>query len=175
MNQRPIGPVSNYPDDGKYLCPNNMLLGRATSEVLQGPFNDTKNPRRRVEFVQKNVDSFWKRWSRDVLQALVTRKAWHTERRNVEVDDIIVMADNNAIRGKWTIGRVIEVYPGTDQGHPTNLFLTLSVPQRNLAGWQKGRCFDELAGKFIIDRGFSWELLTFSSISTQAGCRNSED
>ena len=30
----------------------------------------------------------------------------------------------------------------TIQGHPTNLFLTLSVPQRNLAGWQKYRCFD---------------------------------
>ena len=51
----------------------------------------------------------------------------------------------------------------------------ISVPQRNLAGWQKYRCFDELAGKFIIDRGFAWELLTFSSISTRAGCRNSED
>ena len=37
---------------------------------------------------------------------------------------------------------------GTVQGHPTSLFLTLSVPQRNLAGWQKYRCFDELAGKF---------------------------
>ena len=37
---------------------------------------------------------------------------------------------------------------GMVQGHPTNLFLTLSVPQRNLAGWKKYRCFDELAGKF---------------------------
>ena len=91
-----------------------MLLGRATSEVPQGPFNDTKNPQRRVEFVQKIVDSFWKRWSRDVLPALVIRKAWHTEKRNVEVDDLVVMADNNAIRGRWTIGRVIEVYPGAD-------------------------------------------------------------
>ena len=63
----------------------------------------------------------------------------------------------------------------TSQGHPTNLFLTLSVPQRNLAGWQKYRCFDELAGKFLIDSGFAWELLTFSSILTRAGCRNSED
>ena len=114
VNQRPIGRVPNDPDDGKYLCPNDMLLGRATPEVPQGPFQDTKNPRRRVEFVQKIVESFWKRWSRDVLPALVIRKAWHTERRNVQVDDIIVMADNNAIRGKWTIGRVIEVYPGTD-------------------------------------------------------------
>ena len=91
-----------------------MLLGRATSEVPQGPFNDTKNARRRVEFVQKIVDSFWKRWSRDVLPALVTRKAWHTEKRNVEVDDLVVMADNNAIRGRWTVGRVIEVYPRAD-------------------------------------------------------------
>ena len=61
------------------------------------------------------------------------------------------------------------------QGHPTNLFLTLSVPQRNLAGWKKYRCSDELAGKFIIGRGFAWELLTFSSISIRAGCRNSEE
>ena len=41
VNQRPIGRVPNDPDDGKYLCPNDMLLGRATSEVPQGPFNDT--------------------------------------------------------------------------------------------------------------------------------------
>ena len=91
VNQRPIGRIPNDPDDGKYLCPNDMLLGRATSEVPQGPFNDTKNPQRRVEFVQKIVDSFWKRWSRDVLPALVIRKAWHTEKRNVEVDDLVVM------------------------------------------------------------------------------------
>lgn len=44
VNQRPIGRVPNDPDNGKYLCPNDMLLGRATSEVPQGPFNDTKNP-----------------------------------------------------------------------------------------------------------------------------------
>lgn len=36
---------------------------------------------------------------------------WHTEKQNVEVDDIVLIADNNAIHGKWTIGRVIEVYP----------------------------------------------------------------
>ena len=48
------------------------------------------------------------------------------------------------------------------QRHPTNLFLTLSVPQSNLAGWQKYRCSDELAGKFIIDRGFCLGITDFS-------------
>ncbi|XP_068675376.1 uncharacterized protein [Montipora foliosa] len=33
MNQRPIGRVPNDLDDGSYLCPNEMLLGRATSMV----------------------------------------------------------------------------------------------------------------------------------------------
>ena len=42
------------------------------------------------------------------------------------------------------------------QGHPTNLFLTLSVPHRNLAGWQNIRCSNELAWKFLIVRGFGW-------------------
>ena len=31
VNKRPIGRVPNDPDDGSYLCPNDMLLGRATS------------------------------------------------------------------------------------------------------------------------------------------------
>ena len=43
-----------------------------------------------------------------------------------------------------------------------------------LAGKNTGVSISWL-GNFVIDRGFAWELLTFSSISTQAGCRNSED
>ena len=114
MNQRPIGRIPNDPDDAAYLCPNDMLLRRATSEVPQGPFKDTRIPRRRVEFVQRIVDSFSKRWTRDVFPALVPRKKWHVENRNVQVGYVITVADSNAVRGKWAVGRVIEVYPGSD-------------------------------------------------------------
>ena len=109
VNQRPIGRIPNDPDDGSYICPNDVLLGRASSEVPQEPFKETKNPRHRVEFVQKIVDSFWKRWSRDVFPSLVPRKQWQVERRNVRVDDIVAVANANAIRGNWSIGRVLEV------------------------------------------------------------------
>ena len=51
VNQRPVGRVPNDPDDGAYLCPNDMLLGRASPQVPQGPFCETRNPRKRVEFV----------------------------------------------------------------------------------------------------------------------------
>ena len=43
-----------------------------------------------------------------------------------------------------------------------------------LAGKNTGVLMSWL-GNFVIGRGFAWELLTFSSISTRAGCRNSED
>ncbi|XP_068723496.1 uncharacterized protein [Montipora capricornis] len=114
MNQRPIGRVPNDPDDGSYLCPNDMLLGRATSMVPQGPFRETRNPQHRVEFVQKIVDTFWRRWTRDVFPSLVPRKKWNAEKRTVRVDDIVIMEDSNYVRGNWTIGRIINVYPGRD-------------------------------------------------------------
>ena len=120
VNQRPIGRVPNDPDDGAYLCPNDMLLGRASSQVPQGPFNETKNPRKRVEFIQQIVNSFWRRWTRDVFPLLVPRKKWNSDRRNVCVDDFVMVQDNKALRGNWITGRVIEVYPGQD-GRVRNL------------------------------------------------------
>ena len=104
----------NDPDDGTYISPNDILLGRSTSEVPQGPFRQTKNARHRIEFVQKVVDSFWTKWSRDVLPSLVLREKWHTQRRDVKVNDVVLCIDENADRGKWTIGRIIKTFPGQD-------------------------------------------------------------
>ena len=64
--------------------------------------------------MQKIIDSFWKRWNRDVFPSLVPRKKWQLEKRNVRPDDIVVVSDPNALRGKWSIGRVLEVHPGPD-------------------------------------------------------------
>ena len=77
VNERPIGRIPNDPVDGSYVGPNDMLLGRATSHVPQSPFKETNNPRQRVEFVQKAVDSFWKHWTRDVFPSLIPRKKWN--------------------------------------------------------------------------------------------------
>ena len=114
VNQRPVGRIPNDPDDGSYLCPNDVLLGRASSLVPQGPFRQTKNPRHRVEFVQKIIDSFWNRWTRDVFPSLLPRKKWNAEKRNVRVDDFVMVQTPNAVRGNWNVGRIVNVYPGQD-------------------------------------------------------------
>ena len=114
LNQRPIGRVPNDPDDGAYLCQNDLLLGRTMSEIPQGPFQEVRKPSERVKFVQQIVNSFRKRWIRDIFPSLVPQKQWHMDRRNVLINDIVTVAENNAIRGRWKMGRIIEVYPGTD-------------------------------------------------------------
>ena len=114
VNQRQIGRIPSDLDDGSYLCPNDMLLGRASSTVPQGPFRHTKNPRHRVELLQKIVDSFRTRWTRDVFPSLLPRRKWHAEKRNVRVADFVIVQTSSAIRGTWNIGRVVSVYPGQD-------------------------------------------------------------
>lgn len=115
VNQRPIGRIPNDPDEGSYLCPNDILLGRCSSKVPQGPFRETKNPRHRFEFCQKIVDTFWKRWSRDVLPSLVMRRKWHEKTRNAKVGDYVTfLKEDSDIRGKWCIGKITEVFPGSD-------------------------------------------------------------
>jgi hypothetical protein len=114
INQRPIGRVTTDPSEGTYLCPNDILLGRASSKVPQGPFKETRDPRKRVEFVRRIVDDFWKHWQRDVFPALVPRKKWNADRRNVRVNDVVVVENPNAVRGNWTIGKVTDVFPGKD-------------------------------------------------------------
>ena len=56
VNERPIGRHRTSPDDGTYLCPNDLLLGRATSRVPSGPFRESSNPRQQFEFVQNVVN-----------------------------------------------------------------------------------------------------------------------
>jgi hypothetical protein len=60
LNERPIGRNPTSPDDGTYLCPNDLLLGRVTSRIPSGPFRETANPNHRHEFIQKIIDAFWK-------------------------------------------------------------------------------------------------------------------
>ena len=42
------------------------------------------------------------------------RRKWDAQKRNVRVDVVVNVGDTNAVRGKWSIARVIQVYPGTD-------------------------------------------------------------
>jgi len=108
VNQRPIGVLPNSPNDSTYLCPNDLLLGRATAQIPQGPFKERTNYKHRFDFIQSIVSAFWKRWSREAFPNLVLRPKWHTERRNLMSGDVVWVQDSNDVRGKWKMASVKE-------------------------------------------------------------------
>lgn len=112
--ERPIGKQSNDINDGSYLCPNDMLLGRASSRVPSEQFSESCTFKKRHEFIQSMVNAFWVKWNRFYFPTLLIQQKWHTERRNLQVGDIVIIQDNNALRGNWKLGRVSKVFAGSD-------------------------------------------------------------
>ena len=114
VNQRPIGVNPSNPDDGTYICPNDLILGRASPSVPQGPFKERCSQSHRLDFIQNLVNAFWKKWSRDVFPLLVPRPKWHTDKRDCQKGDVVLIQDSNLVRGQWKRGIIIEVMPSKD-------------------------------------------------------------
>ena len=114
VNERPIGRHPTSPDDGTYLCPNDLLLGRSRPRIPSGPFTETSSLRQRFEFVQGIINRFWKKWTVDYFPSLIVRQKWHISKRNVKEGDVVLIADSNAVRGQWKIARVSKTFPGKD-------------------------------------------------------------
>ena len=43
-----------------------------------------------------------------------TRQKWHVPRRNVKVNDIVIIKEDMLPRSQWQLGRVVETTEGTD-------------------------------------------------------------
>ena len=114
INERPIGIKSLSPDEGTYLCPNDLLLGRSTSHVPQGHFNEKATNTSRYLFLQTIVNNFWKRWTREVFPNLVIQPKWHVQRRNVRIGDVVLLQDSNVLRGEWKMGTITDIYTSRD-------------------------------------------------------------
>ena len=114
LNERPIGTKTNYPNEGSYLCPNDLLLGRASTRITIGKWDCSNNPRRRWEFIQSIINTYWKKWMRDYFFTLILCQKWHVERRNLQIGDVVLVQDADAIRGHWKLAEVSKANPGSD-------------------------------------------------------------
>ena len=117
LNSRPITYQSSNPDDPEPLTPNHFLFNQvggqfAPESVDTEPFN----PRKRWRRVQEVVRHFWKRWMQEWIPSLSPRKKWFKEKQDLKVGDIVLLLSSDLPRGKWPMGRVVQVFPGPD-GH----------------------------------------------------------
>lgn len=111
-NERPIGARAQVRDETvEVITPNSLLLGRAGPSGDSRGFEYPTYPFVRLRAIQIEVDKFWKRWSQLAGPGLYIRQKWHTPARNVAVGDLVWLADQNALRGQFRLGRVVEAFP----------------------------------------------------------------
>ena len=133
VNERPIGIKPNLDTDPEYLSPNSLFLGRCSDRISSGPFmsdgvqfEDSKQLKTRFHLVQSLTNDFWKLWLKIYFPSLLIRQKWHTSRRNVQVNDICLLKDTNAVRGEWRLARVTSVYPD-EKGLVRNVEIAVSL------------------------------------------------
>ena len=115
INNRPLTPASDDPDDLEPLTPNHLLIHRPAS-VPPGLFNEGDlHCRKKWRQVQYLADVFWRRWTKEYLLTLRQRTKWHGPRRNVKTNDLVLVISSNTPRSSWQIGRVMETYEGADK------------------------------------------------------------
>ena len=64
--------------------------------------------------MQYLANEFWSRFKKEYLQASQERPKWNTVRRNLAVNDVVLIMDEDTPRNKWAMGRVTEVFPSED-------------------------------------------------------------
>jgi hypothetical protein len=115
MNNRPLVAASEDPEDLEALTPNHFLLQRRISGLPQGKFvKEDYLGRKQWRKVQYMTDLFWKRWIHEYLPKLQERQKCFQTRRNIEVDDLVIIKETGLARNKWPLGRITEVFPGRD-------------------------------------------------------------
>ncbi|XP_064641366.1 uncharacterized protein LOC135496150 [Lineus longissimus] len=115
LNARPITYCGQDPKDENVLTPNHFLIGQA-GEQLAPEVTDkiAFHPRNRWRYVQDLVKKVWIRWQKEFLSLLHNRPKWFRIEEDIKPGDIVLMADPANPRGRWPLGRILEVFPGSD-------------------------------------------------------------
>lgn len=58
---------------------------------------------------------------------LQQRNKWNKKRRDVEINDVVVLQDDLAPRHQWKLAKVVDVFPGAD-GRVRKVKLLVSDP-----------------------------------------------
>lgn len=115
INDRPITQISDDPKDLAALTPSMLLLMKNNSSCpgLITTKTDIYAKRwwRQVQYL---ADVFWRRWIKEYLPTLQKREKWTRKTRNIQNDDIVLIADDRVPRGQWPMGRILEVTTGRD-------------------------------------------------------------
>ena len=70
--------------------------------------------RRKWRQVQGAARDFWDRWRKDYLPMLTKRTRWSGSVPNYQIGELVMLTDDNPIKKKWELARIVQVLPSDD-------------------------------------------------------------
>jgi len=82
--------------------------------VPEAPDEIVYNPKKRWRRLRELTRHFWHCWLQEWVPSLSPRKKWFDVRRNLKVEDVVLLITPNSPHAYWPLARVLEVYAGKD-------------------------------------------------------------
>lgn len=115
LNSRPISALSDDPSDLEFLTPGHFLIyDSVTSYPTPTDLNNIPDSFKFWRECQRIVNTFWTRWSKDVLNSYQHRPKWSTVSANIANGDLVLLKDDNMPSYYWKTARVFATIPGRD-------------------------------------------------------------
>lgn len=115
LNSRPLCPISTNPDDFDILTPGHFLIGRPLLARPQpGVLDININRLNNWQRIYQMTQHFWKNWQAEYLSRLQQRPKWVSPTLNVNKGQLVLLKEDNLPPLQWKLGRIVEMYPGTD-------------------------------------------------------------
>lgn len=116
LNSRPLCPLSSDPTDYTPLTPAHFLIGKSLTAIPEACFVDIPDNRlRKFEHLQKLIQHFWQRWHLEYISELQSRLKWKRQSSALlKIGNLVIVKDDNLPTLNWKIGRVVKIFPGTD-------------------------------------------------------------
>ena len=115
LNERPIGVRPSLDCTINILTPNCLLLGRSSADN-PACYDSSVSIFSRLNLVEKISNQFWKHWVSLYAPTLVRQCKWKSVQDNLKVGDVVLVLDQNVLKGEYRIAKVVGVTPGRD-GH----------------------------------------------------------
>ena len=116
INCRPLSHFNLSDSCIEPLSPNHLLTQKSRVTVSPpGTFvRQDLYLSKRWRRVQYLANVFWTRWRSEYLDSINKRRKWTGSQRNVSVNDIVLICDDNAARSDWRLARVVECFTSKD-------------------------------------------------------------
>lgn len=115
LNSRPLCDFHEDPSEEMVsLTPGHFLIGTPLLAVPERPVDVRLTPHLRWKRLQALVQQFWNQWSKEYLQALITRRRWNKTARNIQLGEIVIIKQLNTSPLCWPLAKVTAVHPGAD-------------------------------------------------------------